>query len=105
MPELRLLFTVGCLLAAMVASAWIGYRHTRLGAVVLLLLSLAWLRVDELWEGEVVLVLVPDRTGLVVADFAGLAGALVAVWLLARGPARAGTASGSGPRRRPRDDG
>ena len=73
----------GLVLAGLVVLAAVAPSTGRTGAVALGLVSVLWLTVDEPVEGVVVLALTPAH-GLTSADLAGLAGLVVAGWLLVR---------------------
>ena len=82
MHELRLILTAVALIAAMVLADRVG-RRERIGAIILLLISLAWLTVDKPWE-IAVLVRLSHSHGLTVSDLVGLAGLARGTWLLCR---------------------
>lgn len=82
MSDLRLYTTAALLVVAMVLAGWIG-RRQRIGAVILALLSVAWLTVDRDWEGGVIVALGASH-GITTADFVGFAGILASGWLLVR---------------------
>ncbi|MDP9394518.1 MAG: hypothetical protein M3Q27_09845 [Actinomycetota bacterium] len=96
MYAIRLAATAGALFVAMAVSAYIGYRVTRLGAVVLVLLSAVWLTVDELWEGPVLLAVRPG-SGLTAADPVGIVGLLAGALLLLRRQPRPSARRGASP--------
>lgn len=77
----------GIVLGLLVLSAGTSDRTGRVGAVVLLALSIVWLRVNGDMEGAVLYEFEEGR-GLTAADLAGLAGILVALWRLITGPAQ-----------------
>jgi len=68
-------------LGLLVLSAGTSDRTGRPGAVILLALSVVWLRINTTMEG-VVLVRIKEDRGISGADLAGLAGALIALWRL-----------------------
>jgi len=66
-------------LVAMVLVAGTLDRTGRIGAVALLAISVEWLRVNQPFEGRVLLVLLPTH-GLTAADLVGLAAIGLAIW-------------------------
>lgn len=74
------LWAHGLLMAAIVLVAGIGHRSPRSFGTLLALLSVLWLRENKQVEGGVVWSASP-RHGLVVTDFLGLGGLLVAAYL------------------------
>lgn len=100
MVEARLVVTALALMLAMFLAGVHGLRH-RIGIAILALLSVTWLTVDKLFEGET-LFAIDRRYGLTTADFVGLLGLAVSVllWRSARserrGPAAPQPAPNSG---------
>ena len=86
MHEFRLIVAAAALVAAMVLAERVG-RRDRLGAVILVLISIAWFTVDKHWE-IAVLLRVSHGHGLTVTDLIGIAGLLRGLWQLVRGPRR-----------------
>ncbi len=84
MHEFRLVVAAAALVAAMVLAERVG-RRERLGAVILVLISIAWFTVDKHWE-ITVLVRFSHSHGLAATDLIGIAGLLRGVWQLVRGP-------------------
>lgn len=74
----------GIVLGLLVLSAGTSDRTGRFGALVLLALSIVWLRVNTEMEGAVLYVFEEGR-GLTAADLAGFAGILIALWRLVTG--------------------
>jgi hypothetical protein len=66
------------LLAAMVLTALLAWRGSRIAAAAVLLLAGAWLLADKDFEGPHIVAFVPSH-GLVVADLVGIAAVVVAV--------------------------
>ena len=86
MPDLRILLTIGSLLAAMVLAGVIGYRQALVFAVMLALLSFVWLTVDKDFEGAHLLRLSATHS-VVTGDLPGLFAFVCAValwWRLRR---------------------
>lgn len=88
MHEARVLLSAVCMLVAMGLCVHVGLRHTRLGALAVVLLAFAWSSLDAEWEGPILLVLVRDRSGIALADLPGLLAAVVGLALLVAGPRR-----------------
>ena len=82
LPDARVAATAIALLSAMAIAGVLG-RRQRAAAVLLGLLSFAWLTVDRLYEGAV-LITVSSTHGLVASDLVGLAGLTIAAWELWR---------------------
>lgn len=79
---MRLTVTALALVAAMVLAERIG-RQQRIGAIILILISFAWLTVDQDWELAVI-VPVTRSNGLTISDLFGIAGLIRGGWLLVR---------------------
>ena len=81
----------GIVLFALVMAAGTLGRTGWLGPLVLAALSVAWFEVNKSMEGEVLWIVTPGR-GLTSADFAGLAGLVLAagrvIALVRRSPRR-----------------
>jgi hypothetical protein len=71
----------GLVIFALVVAAVLAGRYGRRGAVLLAVLSVAWLLVNHPMEGET-LVPLSHGHGFTAADMAGLAGVLLAAWIL-----------------------
>jgi len=72
----------GLVLVALVVAAVAAGRYGRVAALALGGCSLLWLLVNKPMEGDV-LVVVTDDHGLTAADLAGIAGVVLAVFLVA----------------------
>lgn len=84
MPHDRLVAAVCLLSGAMVLAAVLALR-SRIAAVLLIFLALAWLNIDKYFEGPVLWSL--DRThGLTLADVPALIAGLVGLVLLVISP-------------------
>lgn len=70
----------GILIGVIVVVAGIGHRAPRLLGTLLAVLSVTWLRHNKNYEAGVVWAVTPTD-GLVVSDFVGLGGLMVAVYL------------------------
>ena len=79
MSHTRIALTVVVLLTAMGVSAYVG-RRSRLGAVLLTLLSVLWLLINSNFEGPVLLDFSKSH-GLTSSDLVGIAGIALAAWL------------------------
>ena len=73
---LSLVFLVVPLGAAMIMTGWHAWLGDRWAAAVLLLLAIAWLRIDKRFEGPV-LVRLSEQHGVVLSDLAAVAAVVV----------------------------
>ena len=73
--------------AVMLAAGGLGYARSRGAAVLLVVLSVLWIAVSVRPEGPILWTITPQH-GVVLADLWGLAGLIVGVVLVVRGPAR-----------------
>ncbi|RZS87429.1 hypothetical protein EV189_2859 [Motilibacter rhizosphaerae] len=104
MPTLRVGSALVALAFAMVLVGWSAWRGSRSSSAALVLLGFAWLTIDRLWEGPVLLVLVPHRMGLTAADPVGLlsvaAGGLLGLRSLVGARALSARSASASPRAR-----